>query len=301
MTGGDDEVPATMTADRLRSYLQYLADKDYQVLSMDELWLSLCEGRKNFSRSVMFTIDDGFYDHHDVTARVFDEFGFPLNFFVITGLLDQLLWPWDDQVSYAVKHSPVKQADIHLPSGAIYSVNLVENSRVETRRGVREALKKGPQGSIYHWLEQELFRKLAVEFPSTMPSEYRPMTWDDARSLRARGHGVYPHTFSHRILSTLSRVEKRQEIRESLKRVEDELGYSPKVFAYPTGRLTDYGGDDIDELQKAGFNMAFNTAQAYIKPGQDSYQLPRFSLPENTAEFLQIVNRFEALKEKFRN
>lgn len=301
VTCGDDSVPGAMTADRLRSYLQYLADKGYQVLSMDELWQCLNEGRKIRSRSVMFTIDDGFHDHHDVAANVFDEFGFPLNFFVITGLLDQQLWPWDDQVSHAFKHSSVEQADIHLPSGTVYSVDLAQNPNLSTVREVREALKKGPQGDIYQWLKEELFKKLGVEFPSAVPSEYRSMTWAEARSLWERGHGVYPHTCSHRILSTLSLEEKREEIRESLKRVGDELDYSPKVFAYPTGRPADYDGDDIEELRRAGFQMAFNTVPAYVKRGQDHYQLPRFSLPENTADFMQIVNRFEALKEKLRS
>ncbi|MDK8464255.1 polysaccharide deacetylase family protein [Marinobacter sp. SS13-12] len=267
---------------------------------MDELWQSLCHGQRISSRSVMFTIDDGFHDHHDVAAKVFDEFGFPLNFFVITGLLDQQLWPWDDQVTYALKHAGVEHTDIRLPSGAVYSINLEDKSAGATVREIRDALKISPQAQVYQWLREELFAKLQVDFPSTIPQEYQPMSWTDARLLRERGHGVYPHTRSHRILSTLDLTEKREEIRNSLERVGAELGYSPQVFAYPTGRPADYDGDDVEELRQAGFNMAFNTVPAYVKQGQDQYQLPRFSLPENTADFLQIVNRFEALKEKLR-
>jgi peptidoglycan/xylan/chitin deacetylase (PgdA/CDA1 family) len=99
----------------------------------------------------------------------------------------------------------------------------------------------------------------------------------------------------------LNPAEKREEIVGSLKRVEEELGYTPQVFAYPTGRPADYDSGDVNELGQAGFNMAFNTVPAYVRQGQDRYQLPRFSLPENTADFVQIVNRFEALKEKLRS
>ncbi|WP_225316654.1 MULTISPECIES: polysaccharide deacetylase family protein [Marinobacter] len=268
---------------------------------MDELWKCLDKRQPIPSRSVMFTIDDGFYDHHDVAARVFDEFGFPLNFFVITGLLDQQLWPWDDQVSYALNHSRSEPTDIRLPSGTVYSVNLEVNSAKATVKEIREALKAGPQTEIYQWLREELFGKLGVDFPSSTPPEYRPMSWSDAKSLRERGHGVYPHTRTHRILSTLNPAEKREEIVGSLKRVEEELGYTPQVFAYPTGRPADYDSGDVNELGQAGFNMAFNTVPAYVRQGQDRYQLPRFSLPENTADFVQIVNRFEALKEKLRS
>lgn len=300
VTEGDDGVPAGLPADQLRSHLQYLSDRGYQVLSMDELWHCLHEGQPIPSRSVMFTIDDGFYDHHDVAAKVFDEFGFTLNFFVITGLLDQQLWPWDDQVSYAINHARVVNTDIRLPSGLVYSVNLEAKSAKTTIKETREALKAAPQTGIYQWLQEELFEKLDVDFPSSVPPEYRPMSWSDARSLRERGHGVYPHTCTHRILSTLSVAEKREEIRDSLKRVEEELGYSPEIFAYPTGRLADYDDEDVKELGQAGFNMAFNTVPAYVRQGQDRYQLPRFSLPETKADFLQIVNRFEAFKERLR-
>ncbi|MEP3165619.1 MAG: polysaccharide deacetylase family protein [Marinobacter sp.] len=300
VTEGDDGVPSGLAADQLRSHLQYLTDRGYQALTMDELWSCLHEGQPIPSRSVMFTIDDGFYDHHDVAAKVFDEFGFPLNFFVITGLLDNQLWPWDDQVSYALNHSRIVNSDIRLPSGKVYSVNLEIKPAKTTVKEIREALKAGPQTEIYQWLREELFGKLDVDFPASAPPEYRPMSWSDARSLRERGHGVYPHTCSHRILSTLSPAEKRQEIRDSLKRVEEELGYSPQVFAYPTGRPSDYDGDDMKELEQAGFNMVFNTVPAYVRQGQDRYQLPRYSLPESTADFLQIVNRFEAFKEKLR-
>ncbi|GGC72952.1 hypothetical protein GCM10011362_21810 [Marinobacter halophilus] len=267
---------------------------------MDELWQHLSEGRKIPSKAVMFTIDDGFFHYQNVAARIFDEFGFPLNFFVITGMLDQKIWPWDHQVTYAFEHSAASHAEIHFPSGVVYSVNLDKRDAVTTMRAVRSALKTEPQGGIYGWMKAELYPKLEVDFPSDIPEEYRPMSWDDARSLRTRGHGVYPHTQSHRILSMLSLAEKREEIRGSLKRVVDELAYIPQVFAYPTGRLGDYDGRDIEELKQTGFSMAFNTVAAYVMQGQDHYQLPRFSLPEDSEDFLQIINRFEALKQTLR-
>lgn len=83
-------------------------------------------------------------------------------------------------------------------------------------REVRGALKTEDQGDIYQWLKKELFPKLEVELPASVPREYRPMSWNDARSLYSRGHGVYPHTRSHRILSTLSLEQKREEIKDRL-------------------------------------------------------------------------------------
>lgn len=297
----DDDNGKGVTVSQLRYYLQYLSRRRYEVFTMSELWQHLSEGRKIPSRSVMFTIDDGFFDYQDVAVKIFDELGFPLNFFVITGMLDQEIWPWDHQVRYAFEHSPVVHVEICFPSGTVYLVDLDVKVSATTMREVRSALKTENQGDIYRWIRAELFPKLKVDFPSGIPAEYRPMSWDDARSLYSRGHGIYPHTHSHRILSTLSPTEKREEIRGSLKRVADELGYSPQVFAYPTGRFADYDGNDIEELRQTGIKMAFNTVPAYVKQEQDHYQLPRFPLPEDPENFLQIVNRLEALKEKLRS
>lgn len=298
VTDTDEGVAGAMSADTLRRYLAYLARRRYQVISMDQLQRMLCEGNSIPPRSVMFTIDDGFRDHFDVAARVFDEFGYPLNFFVITGLLDRRLWPWDDQISYALTEARQQQSEILLPGGERYRLDFSVQSLREITRDLRNTLKRQNQGHIYDWLRNELYPKLAVSYPGEIPEDYRPMSWDDARDLRARGHGVYPHTYSHRILSTLSPVEKEAEIRQSLERVSTELDYHPEVFAYPTGRQIDYDTTDIEILKSAGIRLAFNTVPDYVRAGQTPFELARFSLPDSMADFLQIVNRFEALKEK---
>lgn len=298
VTSGDVCQPGEISAEKLRQYLSYLSRRGYQVLSMDELLAILDLKRAVPAKSVMFTIDDGFFDQNDVAATVFDEFGFPLNFFVITGLLDKELWPWDDQITYALKRTQVRKADFRLPSGKNCSIDLESVSLRQTIRNVRNAIKGEKQERIYQWLKAELFKKLSVEFPSAIPEEFRPMSWEDARTLRGRGHGVYPHTCSHRILSTLASEDKHYEIYEGRKRVAQELGFNPKVFAYPTGRPTDYDSSDITELKRAGFKFAFNTVPDYVRQGTPPYELPRFSLPQNEPAFLQIVNRLEAFKEK---
>ena len=73
------------------------------------------------------------------------------------------------------------------------------------------------------------------------------------------------------------------------------------VFAYPTGRPSDYGRTDAEILERAGFDIAFNTVTDYIRSGERPFDLPRFSLPESGDDFRQIVNRFEAFKARLRS
>ena len=296
ITNGPTTLPGAMPAETLRKHLKYLADRNYRVLTMNELLAVLGTKEAIPRKSVLFTIDDGFHDQFEVAASIFDEFGFPLNFFVITDLLDGMLWPWDDQITYAISHTQVTATEIELPSGKLHQIELAPGTAREQRRKLRNVLKQESQDQIYDWLKTELYHKLNVAFPSEIPPEYRPMSWENARSLSARGHGVYPHTRSHRILSKLPLEQKRLEIQESLKKVERELMFAPNVFAYPTGRPGDYDRNDIEELRRSGIQMAFTTVPDYVRKEQGMYELSRFSLPEEDSEYRRIVNRFEALK-----
>lgn len=300
ITTDQTQIPGAVHEDTLRRYLQYLADREFKILTMVELWQFIAEQRAIPSKSVMFTIDDGFFDHHDAAAKVFDEFGFALNFFVITEFLEQRLWPWDDQVAYAMEESSLAQVTLVLPSGEEFELKLGEHPCRETIRDFRNRLKSCDQSKVYQWLALELFPKLGVEFPDTVPRRYRPMSWDDARALSAAGHGVYPHTCTHRILSSLPAEEREKEIVDSISCVQRELGESPKVFAYPTGRAYDFGSPDVAVLKELGIDMAFSTVADYVRsaPTTDFYALPRFSLPDTMNDFVQIVNRFEAVKDR---
>ncbi|MDK9557668.1 polysaccharide deacetylase family protein [Marinobacter sp. M216] len=260
----------------------------------------LDDGRHLPSKSVMFTVDDGFFDHHDVAARVFGEFGFTLNFFLITGFLDLKLWPWDDQVAYALHRAQPSKVQIKMPSGAIFPLDLLNNEINDVVYSLRSRLKKESQSELYDWLETELYPVLKVECPDEIPPEYKPMSWDNARTLRDLGHGVFPHTCTHRILSTLPIEQRQTEIEVSIKRVAAELRYAPEIFAYPTGRLSDYDEVDVEHLGKHGIKMAFNTVPGYVRAGQNCFELPRFSLPCDSDDFRQIVNGFEAFKMKLR-
>lgn len=297
---GAHSIAGGLSEETLRAHLSYLSRHGYKVLTMDELLAMLEEDGRIHSKSVMFTIDDGFFDHFEIASRVFDEFKFVLNCFVITAFLDGELWPWDDQITYAIHHSPLSDAALTLPGGERCSLDLSEKVINTATRRLRDTLKAGPQMDVYHWIQSELFPRLAVEYPAEAPPEFAAMSWADARILQQAGHGVFPHTRSHRILSMLPTDEKLSEIDQSRQRVEEEMGMVPIVFAYPTGRQEDYDQENMEQLKRIGFRMAFTTVPDYVRKGQNLMELPRFSLPAGAADFRQIVNRFEALKTSIR-
>lgn len=280
----------------LRSFLVYLKAHNYNVLKVDEFYNALVSNSGISPKTVVFTVDDGFVDQYQLAASLFDEFDYPLNFFVISDFLDGQLWPWDVQITYALMQSDLESVELSLPSGRSHQVELTRDGPRVAARKLRDELKLGPQSCLYEWIEAELFRRLKVQFPDHVPEAFRAMSWDNARELQERGHHISPHTCTHRILSSLTPDERKSEIFESQRRVELELGQRPEIFAYPTGRPTDYDKSDIAYLENCGFKMAFTTVADYVKQGNRRLELPRFPIPASQEGFRQIVNRFEVIK-----
>jgi peptidoglycan/xylan/chitin deacetylase (PgdA/CDA1 family) len=250
-------------------------------------------------KPVVFTIDDGFADHAEIAGDIFARYDTPLTCFVITGFLDGELWPWDDQIAWALRVATPGSFGLTLPDGVPWEVCLSPDSVDREIRYLREALKRLAQDGLYEWLPS-FYRTLAVGVPAAPPPEYRPMTWPQARAFVCQGHTIAPHTHTHRILSCLPDDDARREIDTSISRVRAELGETPRVFAYPTGRDSDFGLREQQLVRDAGLVCAVSTAPRTATPDENAFAMPRFSLPESEADFLQYLSAVELAKERLR-
>src|SRR5262245_54695213 len=61
---------------------------------------------------VAFTIDDGFADQAELARSAFLSVNCPVTIFLVTGFLDQKLWPWDDRVAFILKRTSVPILEI---------------------------------------------------------------------------------------------------------------------------------------------------------------------------------------------
>jgi peptidoglycan/xylan/chitin deacetylase (PgdA/CDA1 family) len=61
------------------------------------------------------------------------------------------------------------------------------------------------------------------------------MTWDDLRALAAQGFQIGSHTCSHADLGAVRLDEAERELRESRRRLEEELNAPIRLFAFPYG------------------------------------------------------------------
>ena len=122
-------------------------------------------------------------------------------------------------------------------------------------------------------------------FVSTDPVDkrYRAlMNWDQIRELARAGVTIGNHTASHLHMAGASPERNAAEIAASNARFKKQLGFIPRIFAYPYGEFS----LAVRRLVKdAGFIAAFGQHSGAIFRGTDRYYLPRFAMNEAYGEF----------------
>lgn len=287
--------------DHLRRCLQYLVDRGYHFISLEDVIQSITNNRTLPHKAVAFSMDDGYADQAEIAAPIFIEFNCPATLFVITAFLDNNMWPWDAKVTHIINATRKESFEITLGDEHFHLPLANEHERREARNIIRETIKVMAADTIDHSLGQ-LALATGTDIPEAPPAYVRPMNWDTARLLETQGIKFAPHTISHRILSKLDAISAEREIIESWQRISEELVSPSPIFCYPNGRLCDYGPREINVLKQAGFIGAVSTTSGSIEIGNTlpdyAYNLPRHSLPTDFDDFIQHCSWIETAKEK---
>lgn len=122
--------------------------------------------------------------------------------------------------------------------------------------------------------------------------QYSPgyMTWDQLRILRDEKVAIGHHSVSHLHMVEATPEEIRAEIAQASQRFRSELGFVPKLFAYPYG---EFGLRERALVSEAGFSAAFGQYSGVANAKGDPFALPRFALNEHYGDmerFRMIVN-----------
>ncbi len=285
--------------DYLRRCLQYLHQRGYNFVSLDQVIHALQTNTTLPARSIAFTMDDGFLDQATVAAPVFIEHHCPVTIFLISGFLDGELWPWDDQIAFIIKQTENKNLSIEL-EGKSQQFELYDNShRRQTIHKLQNWIKTLDASQLTNYLEN-ISQAASVAIPEQPPVNYQPMTWDHARSLEKKGVSFAPHTTSHRILSRQGNADAHHEITYSWQRLQQELRSPSPVFCYPTGRSQDFGNREFETIKQTGLSGAVSTEVTHVTFSNPDpnylFRLPRFGFPDDFSDFIQYSGWIERAK-----
>lgn len=99
-----------------------------------------------------------------------------------------------------------------------------------------------------------------------------PMTPAQVRAAASNTIEFGSHAMRHPALTSLSRDDQAEEIRESVAGVEALSGVRPKSFAYPFGI---FEGDAEHLVEEAGFECACSVESSTVSKASRTYALPR--------------------------
>ena len=117
------------------------------------------------------------------------------------------------------------------------------------------------------------------------------LTWDMVREIRDAGNGIGAHTASHLHIPEASSERIRDEMTRSLKRLKEELGATPTLFAYPYGET---GAANWDIVREFGFASAFGQHSGAVHASSQPFYLPRFALNETYSDMENFALRVNA-------
>jgi peptidoglycan/xylan/chitin deacetylase (PgdA/CDA1 family) len=85
----------TVLVKNFQKQMEFIHDKGYNVITLDELVTATIEKRKLARNSVVITVDDGYRDNYAKAYPVFKKYNFPATIFIISrkiGQKDYLSW-----------------------------------------------------------------------------------------------------------------------------------------------------------------------------------------------------------------
>tara|TARA_Y100000741_G_scaffold280125_1_gene219894 strand:- start:4715 stop:5752 length:1038 start_codon:yes stop_codon:yes gene_type:complete len=118
------------------------------------------------------------------------------------------------------------------------------------------------------------------------------MTWDQIKNFIDEGGTVGQHTSSHMHMPLNSEESIKKDILNSHKSFMKELGFIPKLFAYPYGETSKAV---INVLKDFNISHAFGQHSGVISIYDNEYYLPRFSLNEQFGDLDRFIFAAESL------
>ena len=247
-------------------------------------------------RSVLITFDDAYADFAEIAWPILKQFRLPATLFVPTAYPDhpELTFWWDRLYqAFATSTRTV------LPESPLGPLPL-ENT-AQRRRSLLAMIRHVP--TMPHDAAIGLVDAVCAQLVDRPSSHASVLSWNQLRQLANDGVTLGSHTRTHPIMTQISPIQIREEIKESQQDLLREIGFALPIFCYPNGN---YNDTVINVLREEGISAAFT-----VVPGEnrlestDLLQLgrtciwPRTSLPIFRLRLRRVGLRLDAWRQKW--
>jgi peptidoglycan/xylan/chitin deacetylase (PgdA/CDA1 family) len=229
---------------------------------------------------VALTFDDGFQNNYSVAFPILKNLGLPATIFLATGFVDSDDTPWFCRINDALSRTSMKRLEWH---GETYDLSS-PHSRAEAHATLQSRMKKFLHADLLE-RTKHLAAALGDRADKSIArgSPYRMLETAEVREMaRSRLIEFGAHSCSHAILSGLSEAQRKQEIVDSIATVERLTDAPCKLFAYPNGRVIDYGPFDKAALQERQIEVAVTTVAGPNDPSVPALEMRRYCIGAET-------------------
>jgi peptidoglycan/xylan/chitin deacetylase (PgdA/CDA1 family) len=264
-----------VTPDFLDAVVREVIEAGFDVIPLDDVRARLehPEGERPFA---CFTLDDGYRDNRDHAYPIFRRYDAPFTIYVPSDFADgrgDLWWLTFEKV---VRAAP--------------QITLAMRGETCHFRLATPDEKYAAFHEIYWWLRglpeaqaramvSELAQAYSID-PAAVHSGL-VMNWDELRELAKDPLvTIGAHTQGHYALAKLSEADARNEMAESIARIERELGRPCRHFSYPYGCAKSAGPREFRIAEELGIETAVTTQKGLLYPehAHELTALPRLSL-----------------------
>ncbi|MDR1479445.1 MAG: polysaccharide deacetylase family protein [Planctomycetaceae bacterium] len=263
--------------------------KHWNPVSLNQIRDAVEKGIPLPDYAVYLSFDDGYRNNLTLAAPLLTRYEIPATIFVTTNLIatdNQLIWALelherlttltDSEIYFCGKTYNLPPPETpQRTETALDLLNQIKHIAVEERINLLQFLRDRTEIDLTPFWKREL---------------YDFLNWGELRLLIKQGISIGAHTLSHPILSNLDQVELDNELLESKKCIERELGVGCDVLAYPFGSVNDFSERVIDAARRIGFRLAFTLQDCRNAPVLDAMRIHRICIHREHS-----INSFRAL------
>lgn len=122
--------------------------------------------------------------------------------------------------------------------------------------------------------------KSVAPWDAGLPSDPGWMNWDHVRGLRKQGFDIGSHTDMHIDLASSDPRVVREDLATSKRKLKEELGIAPELFAYPFGGRQHISESALQLVREAGFVCCVSCFGGVNPAGADPFHLNRIGVAE---------------------
>jgi len=282
--------------------MQFLADRGYRVLGLDEGLRALARGDLPELATVI-TIDDGWYGTCRTMAPILKSHGFPATFYVSTYYVESQTQVFNVAVGYVLwKSIDRRKLDVSRLSPDLAGTFDLADTR--QRHAAHDAIVGHGESLGSARARQDLLRRLCehvdVDWPTIREKRmFAFATSEELRSLSAMGIDLQLHTHRHRFPSGDGQVAS-DEIDENRRALGKSASGPFEHFCYPSGI---YDQSQFALLQAKGIRSATTTENGLARSTSLRFALPRFLDSERVTpiEFEAELSGFVDLARRVRS